>query len=121
MNKKRRSRLTPLQQRALIVVVSLGIFMIADTLYLLVNRLGELLEIGYFAATAVSLPKFYQGMVLSHTAVGLILVLIAMLFVLWHLPAVWRKSRKRAILTGLFTVIHGLSTVTKYLILLSYN
>lgn len=119
MNKKRRSRLTSLQQRALIVVVSLGIFMIADTLYLLVNRLGELLEIGYFAATAVSLPKFYQGMVLSHTAVGLILVFIAMLFVLWHLPAVWRKSRKRAILTGLFTVILGAALAVTGLFILS--
>ena len=89
MNKKRRSRLSSSQQRVLAVVVALGVFMIADTLYLLVNRLGELLEIGYFAATAISLPKFYQGMVLSHTAVGLILVFIAVLFVAWHLPAVW--------------------------------
>ena len=119
MNKKRRSRLSSSQQRVLAVVVILGVFMIADTLYLLVNRLGELLEIGYFAATAISLPKFYQGMVLSHTAVGLILVFIAVLFVAWHLPAVWRKSRKRAIFTGLVTVLLGFALAITGLFILS--
>ena len=98
MQKKTPSRLSTRQQRTLLAVVALGVFMVADTLYLLTNRLADALDFSYFAVTDISLPKFYQGMVLSHTGVGLVLVVLAMGFVAWHLPAVWRKSRKRAIL-----------------------
>ena len=81
------SRLNNAQRRFLLVVVVLGISMIADTLYLLANRLAEVLGIGYFAVSEVSLPRFYQVMVLGHTGVGLILVTAALVFAAWHLPA----------------------------------
>ena len=84
MLKKTPSRLSAVQQRAVLVVVALGVFMVADTLYLLVNRLAEALDIDYFAVTDISLPKFYQGMVLSHTGVGLLLVALAVAFVAWQ-------------------------------------
>ncbi|NKB66541.1 MAG: tetratricopeptide repeat protein [Candidatus Latescibacteria bacterium] len=115
----RPSRLNKTQQRFLLLVVALGVFMLADTLYLLSNRLGNALHIGYFAATEVSMPKFYQGMVLSHTGVGLVLVALAAVFVLWHLPRVWRKTKKRAIYTGLATVGLGLALVLTGLFILS--
>ena len=89
------------------MVVALGVFMVADTLYLLTNRLADALDFDYFAVTDISLPKFYQVMVLSHTGVGWVLVVLAMGFVAWHLPAVWRKSRKRAIYTGIATLTLG--------------
>jgi len=108
MQKKTPSRLSALQQRTLLVVVALGVFMVADTLYLLANRLADVLGLDYFAVTHISLPKFYQGMVLSHTGIGLVLVALVAAFVVWHLPAVWRKSRKRAIYTGITTVVLGL-------------
>ena len=108
MQKKTPSRLSTRQQRTLLAVVALGVFMVADTLYLLTNRLADALDFDYFAVTDISLPKFYQGMVLSHTGVGLVLVVLAMGFVAWHLPSVWRKSRKRAILTGIATLTLGI-------------
>ena len=70
MQKKTPSRLSAFQQRTLLVIVSLGVFMVADTLYLLTNRLAEALDFDYFAVTDISLPRFYQGMVFSHTGVG---------------------------------------------------
>ena len=113
------SRLSALQQRTLLLVVALGVFMVADTLYLLANRLADTLDLEYFAVTDISLPKFYQGMVLSHTGVGLVLVVFALAFVFWHLPAVWRKSRKRAIYTGIATVVLGLVLAVSGLFILS--
>ena len=119
MNRRQPSRLSPLQKRCVYVIVALGIFMIADTLYLLVNRLAEWQGIEYFAITEVSLPTFYQGMVLSHTGVGLLLVALCIVFVIWHLPAVWRKSRKRAIYTGVVTLALGLVLAVTGLFILS--
>lgn len=119
MKKREPSRLSAPQQRTLLVVVALGVFMVADTLYLLANRLADVLNIEYFAVTDISLPKFYQGMVLSHTGVGLVLVAVALVFVAWHLPAVWRKSRKRAIYTGIATLALGLVLAVSGLFILS--
>lgn len=119
MQKKTPSRLSAVQQRTLLVVVILGVFMVADTLYLLTNRLADALDLDYFAVTAISLPKFYQGMVLSHTGVGLLLVALALGFVVWHLPTVWRTSRKRAIYTGIATLALGLALAVSGLFILS--
>jgi tetratricopeptide (TPR) repeat protein len=93
--------------------------MLADTLYLLTNRLANTLELQYFAVTEISMPKFYQGMVLSHTAIGLTLVALAVFFIFWHLPAVWRKSRRRAIYTGITTAALGLLLGVSGLFILS--
>ena len=119
MQNKTPSRLSAFQQRTLLVIVSLGVFMVADTLYLLTNRLAEALDFDYFAVTDISLPRFYQGMVFSHTGVGLVLVALAVVFVVWHLPVVWRKSRKRAIYTGISTLVLGLALVLSGLFILS--
>ncbi|MBM3277397.1 MAG: tetratricopeptide repeat protein [Candidatus Handelsmanbacteria bacterium] len=102
------SRLSPTQKRLLLVVIGLSVFMLADTLYLLINRLADLMRVGYFAVTDTSLPKFYQAMVLSHTGVGLVLLVVAVGFVIWHLPAVWRRNKTQAIYTGILTLGLGL-------------
>ena len=116
------SRLGKAQKRLLLLVLGLGVFMLADTLYLLANRLAEVLGINYFAITEVSLPRFYQGMVLSHTGVGLALAALALGFVVWHLPRVWRANRRRAITTGAATVtLGGVLTVTGLFILSEAN
>ena len=118
----RPSRLNAGQKRLLQIVVGFGLFMVADTLYLSTNRLADALDIQYFAVTDLSLPKFYQAMILSHTGVGLLLMVIAVGFVAWHLPAVWRKSRVRAIYSGTVTLLMGLAlTVTGLFILSAAN
>ena len=119
MNRPQPSRLNAMQKRSVYVIVALGVFMIADTLYLLANRLAEWQGIDYFAITEVSLPRFYQGMVLSHTGVGLLLVALCVAFVAWHLPAVWRKNRRRAIYTGAITLALGLVLAVTGLFILS--
>jgi tetratricopeptide (TPR) repeat protein len=116
------SRLNRAQKRLLLGVVGLAVFMLADTLYLLINRLADTLRAGYFAVTETSLPKFYQGMVLSHTGVGLLLLVVAVGFVVWHLPAVWRRDKVRAIYTGVLTIGLGLALgVTGLFILTAAN
>lgn len=119
MNKLQPSRLNATQRRGVYAIVALGVFMIADTLYLLVNRLAEWQGMDYFAITEVSLPRFYQGMVLSHTGIGLLLVALCVGFVIWHLPAVWRKNRKRAIYTGIATLTLGIALAVTGLFILS--
>jgi tetratricopeptide (TPR) repeat protein len=115
----RRSRLSPFQKRLLTIIVSLGVLMLADTLYLLANRAADALGIDYFAVTDISLPRFYQTMVLSHTGVGIVLVVLALAFVEWHLPAVWRRHRKHAIYTGIVTLALGVGLLITGLFILS--
>ena len=115
----RRSRLGLLQKRLLLLVVGLGVLMLADTLYLLANRAADVLGLGYFAVTDLSLPRFYQSMVLWHTVGGIILVILALAFVEWHLPTVWRRHRRRAIYTGLATVTLGLALLVTGLFILT--
>ncbi len=119
MQKRTPSRLNAAQQRFLLALMFFGVFMIANTLYLLVNRLADTFGISYFAVTDISLPKFYQVMVLSHTGIGLLLVVLALAFVIWHLPAVWRKNRKQAIYTGIVTLVLGLVLAVTGLFILS--
>ncbi|HJP30446.1 MAG TPA: tetratricopeptide repeat protein [Candidatus Latescibacteria bacterium] len=106
-NSRQRSRLTRYQHRALASIVVLGVFLLADTLYLLASRVADAADIGYFAVTDISLPQFYQGMVLSHTALGILLVVLALAFVEWHVPMVWRRNRSQAIATGVVSVALG--------------
>ena len=116
---KLRTRLSSMHRRLLAVVVGLGVFMFADTLYLLANRAAAALGIDYFAVTEISLPRFYQAMVLSHTGVGILLVVLALAFVEWHLQHVWRRSRKQAIYTGIVSTVLGLVLLVTGLFILT--
>lgn len=113
------SRLHSGQKRLLALVVALGVVMLADTLYLLAVRLAGALDIERLAVTGVALPKVYQTLLLSHTGIGLVLVLVALAFVEWHLPAVWRRSRAQAIVTGVVTAVLGLGLAVTGLFILS--
>jgi hypothetical protein len=115
-----RTRLTGRQITGLRVVAALGIFMLADTLYLLSFRLADALELKLLALTATSLPKIYQVLVLSHTGIGLVLVLAGMGFAGWHLTRVWiRRRNRRALLTGIAVVVLGAGLAVSGLFILT--
>ncbi|MBT3343557.1 MAG: tetratricopeptide repeat protein [Gemmatimonadetes bacterium] len=114
-----RTRLNPPQRRLLTIVVALGVVMLADTVYLLLHRLAEAAGWVEFVGTQSVLPKFYQAMILSHTGVGVLLVVLAAAFVEWHLPQVWRRHRRRAITTGLLTVVFGATLLITGLFILT--
>ena len=116
---RRRSRLGRYQHRTLALIVVLGVLMLADTLYLLACCAAEASGLDYFALTDISLPRFYQGMVLSHTGLGIFLVVLTLAFVEWHLPEVWRRHRRQAIATGLVTATLGVILLVSGLFILS--
>ncbi len=114
------SRLTPAQKRLLKGVVALGVFMLANTLYLLCFRVADWLDVRTFALTEISLPRLYQAMVLSHTGVGLVLAAAAIVFALWHLTRVWIRRRNRAaFFSGLLIVTLGLGLAVSGLFILT--
>ncbi|MBI1388677.1 MAG: tetratricopeptide repeat protein [bacterium] len=59
-----------------------------------------------------SLPVFYQIMLLSHLVCGVTLLVIALGFVAWHIPAAWKRANQRAIVMGI-----GLTLVAVFLAL----
>lgn len=87
----------------------LAVFMLANTLYLLLNRLADAVNIGFFATGKTSLPVLFQVMILSHTGVGILLVLFMLFFGIGHLPGVWRMYKKRSGLTGISYMVIGLT------------
>jgi tetratricopeptide (TPR) repeat protein len=105
--------------RALALIIVLGVLMLADTLYLLVHRAAVAAGSAYFAVTDISLPQFYQVMLLSHTGLGIVLVVLMLAFVEWHLPSVWRRHRRQAIVTGLFTAGFGAALLVTGLLILT--
>ncbi len=77
--------------------------MLANTLYLLANRLAGGLGIDFFAVGPNSLPRLFQAMVLAHTGAGLLLAALAFGFLAAHLPTVWRRRHRGSIVTGIGT------------------
>ena len=100
-------------------VVGLSVLMLADTAYLLLHRMAEAVGWIRLGGTELVLPKFYQAMILSHTGIGVLLVILAAAFVEWHLPQVWRRHRRRAISTGVLTVVFGGTLLITGLFILS--
>lgn len=99
-----KSTLNPVQRGFLLFGFALAILLLANTLYLLANRAAEATGWGIFAVTDTSLPLWYQVMVLSHTGLGLVVAGLAAVFVLWHLPAVWKRHRVRTVATGIVAI-----------------
>ncbi|NIV96531.1 tetratricopeptide repeat protein [candidate division KSB1 bacterium] len=96
------------QKRLLIVTLFLAVFILANSAYLLINRLADLLNWHFLAAGKTSLPRLFQVMILSHTGVGLLLVILFLTFAIVHLPRVWRRRHKGSIISGLAYVTMGL-------------
>ena len=105
-------------KRLLIAALALAAFMLANTTYLLLNRLADVLGWRFFAANDISLPSLFQAMVLTHTGAGLLLVTLMLIFAVAHLFKVWKRHHPSSIISGLSFVVVGLTlTVTGLFIL----
>ncbi len=93
-----KSVLTTGQRRLLRVVLALAAFLVANTLYLASTRAMNATEA--LATPPHPLPGFYQGMILSHTIVGLGLAALAAAFAVWHLNRAWRRRHRASVWSG---------------------
>jgi len=103
----------------LIAALVLAAFMLANTLYLLLNRLADALGWRFFAASDISLPQLFQAMVLTHTGVGLLLVSLMLIFAVMHLFKVWRRHHQSSVVSGISFVITGLVLVVTGMFILT--
>ncbi len=111
--------LLPAQLKGLLIVaLALAAFMLANTSYLLLNRLADALGWRFFAANEISLPQLFQAMVLTHTGVGLLLATLMLIFFVAHLPKVWRRHHKSSVISGIsFVAVALVLAVTGLFIL----
>lgn len=103
--------LTRWQRALLSLALFLAALLLANTLYLLSNRLasrlpGDIAE--RFVEGAVTISKWFQVMVLSHTGLGFVVVGLLFVFAVWHLPRIWRRHRRQTVVSGLVFVTTGL-------------
>ncbi|MDE2662252.1 MAG: tetratricopeptide repeat protein [Gemmatimonadota bacterium] len=106
------------QRRWLRFGLGVAVFMLANTLYLLANRLADGLGLEFFAVGENSLPQLFQAMVLTHTGVGLLLAAIMFGFLAAHLPTVWKRKHRASILTGIgMGLVGGVLVLTGLFIL----
>jgi len=101
------------------VALVLAAFMLANTLYLLVSRAADALGWSFLAAGETSLPGLFQVMILTHTGVGLLVAAAMILFVVLHLPKVWKRYHSASIWSGIGFVAVGLSLVITGLFILT--
>ena len=111
--------LSPALRRLLAAALVLGVFMIANTSYLLVNRLADALDWNVFAVGETSLPSLFQAMVLTHTGIGLLLAALMLGFFVSHLPKVWKRYHKSSVASGVLYVAAGLVLVVTGLFILT--
>ncbi|UCE93176.1 MAG: hypothetical protein JSV73_10235, partial [Flavobacteriaceae bacterium] len=90
------------------IAIGLSVFMLANTLYLLTNRLAENLDLTFFASGKTSIPIMLQTMILSHTGAGILLVILMLLFGFMHLPRVWKLYQPKSGLSGIAYMSVGL-------------
>lgn len=100
-------------------VLVLAGFMLANTLYLVANRLADLLDWRFFAAGETSLPRLFQAMILSHTGVGILLAVLFIAFAAAHLSKVWVRQHKSSVVSGLLFLTGGLSLLITGLFILT--
>ena len=106
-------------RRLLAVALVVAVFMVANTLYLLINRLADAINWRFFAVGETSLPQLFQTMVLTHTGIGIVLALLMLVFLVAHLPKVWKRYHKASVVSGAFYATVGLLLVITGLFILT--
>ncbi|WP_111709928.1 tetratricopeptide repeat protein [Lutibacter citreus] len=91
------------------IAIVLSIFMFSNTFYLLIIRLADFIKQTYYPLSNVSISDVFQTMILSHTAVGIVLVVIMLVFGFMHLPRVWKMYRHKSGLSGIAYMLIGLT------------
>ncbi len=118
--KTRLPSLLPPPLRALLrAALALAWFMVADTLFLLLVRLAERADLDPFAVGAARLPALYQVLLLAHTGVGVLLTAVMLVFLVAHLPWVWRRVHPESVWTGVAYAVLGLALLVSGLFILS--
>ncbi len=106
------SLLSGVQRGWLTFALILTALLLANTLYLLANRLASTVLPGVtaeqYAEGTYTISKLFQVMVLSHTGLGFLVVALLLVFAVWHLPKVWRRHRRQTVVSGLFFLTSGL-------------
>lgn len=113
------SLLEPWQRGLLGVALVVAAFVLANSGYLLLNRLADLVGWGYLSVGETRLPEFFQVMVLTHSGAGLLLAALMLVFFVAHLPTVWRRRHRGAVLSGIAFVSVGLVLVITGLFILT--
>ncbi|MCH7573791.1 MAG: tetratricopeptide repeat protein [Candidatus Marinimicrobia bacterium] len=113
------SLLTPRLRKLLVAALALAAFMLANSIYLLGNRLAETLDWRYFSSDATALPLLFQSMILAHTGAGLLTVTLFLIFAATHLLKVWQRRHKASVVTGLLYVAAGLMLAVTGLFILT--
>lgn len=113
------SVLKPWQRRLLAVCLGLGLFMAANTVYLLLNRLADGVAAAGPDGSPLHLPRVLQVMVLSHTGVGILLMSLVTAFVAVHLPRVWRLRTGRSVGSGVAALAAGVVLLVTGLFILT--
>ncbi len=110
--RRAKSLLSGVQRGWLTFALLLATLLLANTVYLLVNRVASFLLPGgtaeRFADGTYTISKLFQVMVLSHTGLGFVVVGLLAVFALWHLPRVWKRHRRQTVVSGLLFVSSGL-------------
>ena len=94
-------------------------FLLADTVYLLLVRFASGVGLTPFALGADTLPRFYQFMLLAHTGVGIALVGVMIVFLVAHLPTVWRRYHAASAWSGGAYAVLGITLLVTGLFILS--
>ena len=94
-------------------------FLLADTVYLLLVRFASGVGLTPFAVGADTLPRFYQFMLLAHTGVGIALVGVMIVFLVAHLPTVWRRYHAASAWSGGAYAVLGITLLVTGLFILS--
>ncbi len=101
------SVLTPRQRKLLRFLLALAVFVLANSAYLFTTGLGRA------DGRTPELTVFYQLMLVSHLVGGFALLVVATVFVVWHLGRVRRLLRWPAVSSG------GGLTIAAYLLFAS--
>ena len=95
------SLLTPGLRRLLWFFLAPALALLANTVYLVLVRVADVVGVPQVALNDNSLPVVFQAMVLSHTGLGILVVSLGLAFLIWHLPAVWKRRHRASVVSGI--------------------